>query len=225
MTIFIKGNADIVDATLSRSSGGAKLNEGVEELIRKAYPDVQVSVQSEPSSGFGDLRSELESGDATMISVGPTIVILSLADDIRALGSRGATPDEAVNNVRSDLVAVIDLIKDKVGAHVLLATASTLDPSHEVFNYHGLDEEPLSLRAHRLDRLAVEVSHDDGISVVDVDRKIAELGGATGVAAALDYTAAGCEVIAGEIVRIIEDYGFFDERPLLAQVGARGAGK
>ncbi len=223
LKIFVKADPGVADAVASRSDGGSKLAKGVKELVADQYP-VAIDLVYEQSSGFANLRSELEQGTSRLIADAPEVVVLSIADDIRGLNSRGANAEEAVRAVEADLVAVVELIKEKVGAHILVANASTLDPGGEVMNYHGLDEDPVSLRAHRLDHMLVGVSHDEGISIIDVDRKIAELGGHRGVAAALTYTESGCEIIAAEIVRVLEDYGFFDERPLLAQVGAKASG-
>jgi len=225
LKLFVNGNADIVDAALSKADGGAKLGRGVRELVAAEFPDVEIEVAHEASSGFAALRSALESGTSRLIDEQPQVVLLSVADDIREFGGSGTSTEEAINNIRADLVAVIDLIKEKVGAHILVANASTLDPTQEVFNYSGMDEEPISLRAQRLDLMLVGVSHDEGVSIIDIDRKIAELGGAKGVTAILDYSAAGCQTIAVEIVRVMQDYGFFDDRPLLAQVGARAGTK
>ena len=221
LKLFVVGGVDVVDAAVSTADGGAKLDMGVRELVASKFPGVVIETLHEGSSGFGELRSDLESGDCRIIDEQPQIVLLSIARDVVELDRTGVSVEDGVRRVESDLVGVIELIKEKVGAHVLVANVSTLDPSQKVFNYHDIDHEPVSLRAHRLDLMLVGVSHDEGISVIDVDRKIAELGGAVGVKAAFDYTTAGCETVAGEIVRVIDDYGFFDDRPLLAQVGAR----
>jgi hypothetical protein len=223
LKLFVVGGVDVVDVAVSKADGGAKLDMGVRELVASEFPGVVIETLHEGSSGFGELRSALESGDSRLIDEQPKIVLLSIARDVVELGRTraGVGVEDAVRRVESDLVAVVELIKEKVGAHVLVANVSTLDPSQKVYNYHDIDHEPVSLRAHRLDLMLVGVSHDEGISVIDVDRKIAELGGAVGVKAAFDYTTAGCETVAGEIVRVIDDYGFFDDRPLLAQVGAR----
>jgi hypothetical protein len=225
LKFFVKGNADVVDAALSKADGGAKLDRGIRELVASEFPHVEVETANESSMGFAALRAELESGDSRLIEDQPQIVLLSIARDIRELGYDGATIDEAVSVVAANLVAAIGLIKEKVGAHVLIANASTLDPDHEVFDYHNLSDEPMSLRAHRLDLMLIGVSHSEGISVIDVDRIIAEVGGAKGVTAVLDYSVLGCQAIAAEIVRVIADYGFFDDRPLLAQAGAGAGGK
>ncbi len=157
-----------------------------------------------------------------MLAWRPDVVVLSVADDVRSLATQGVNPEQAVQRFRADLEAAIAMIKDRIGAHILVANASTIDPDDTAFSYHGLDEEPMTLRAHRLDLMLVLVSHDYGISVVDLDRLIAELGGADHVVAPLRYDVAAAAVIAAEIARILEDYGFFDDRPLLAQSGAKG---
>jgi predicted enzyme involved in methoxymalonyl-ACP biosynthesis len=222
--VFVKAGADVRDAVLSRSDGGAKLDRGLRERVSDAHPHLEVRVTVEPSAGFAPLRAELEDGSSSLFEANPDIVVLSIADDVAALPSRAVSAEEAVQRVRADLVAIIDLIKSRIGAHILVAGVSTVDPADETFNFQGLAQEPVSLRAHRLDLMLVGVSHDEGISIIDVDRLVAEIGAATAVTAAMEYSARGCDAIATEIVSILEDYGFFDDRPLLAQVGAKGAG-
>lgn len=222
VTLFVVGGQDLVDVTFSRADGGAKLDMGVRELAEARFSGVKVLVGHDATLGLADLRSALESGESALIQAQPQIVLLSIANEVSHLAEYRGSVGDRVRHIESELSAVIDLVKDKVGAHVLVANASTLDPSSEVFNYHDLEREPLSLCAHRLDLMLIGVSHSTGISVIDIDRKIAEMGGATGLEAALSYTEAGCRAIADEIVRVVADYGFFDDRPLLAQVGAQG---
>lgn len=223
LKLYVKGNADIVDAVVSRRDGGSKLDRGVSELVTDRFPGYEVTTVAEPSAGFAALREELENGSAAMLAAAPDIVVLSIADDVRLLSSRGANPEQAVQDVKADLVAIVDAIKDKLGAHVLVANASTIDPNDATHNYHGLDADPLPLQVHRLAHMLVGVSHEEGISIVDVDRLIAEMGATGNVEAAMTYGPGACAKIAAEVVRILEDYGFFDERTLVAQVGAKGA--
>jgi hypothetical protein len=68
--------------------------------------------------------------------------------------------------------------------------------------------------------MLVRVSHDLGISVVDVDRALAEIGAAGKLDAAMVYGPEAAARIADEAVAVLADYGFFDDRPLLEQVGA-----
>ena len=160
-----------------------------------------------------------------MLSSDAGIVILSVADDVHSLPGRAAATEEAVQGVRADLVAVIQLIKDKLGAHVLVANHSTVDPGDRTFNFQGVSPEPTSLRIQRLDLMLVGVSHEEGVSIIDIDRKVAELGAGENVVGAMQYGPKAADVISGEVIRILEDYGFFDDRPLLAQVGAKGGSK
>lgn len=223
LKLYVKGNADIVDAVVSRRDGGGKLDRGVSELVADRFPGYAVATVAEPSSGFAALRDELDNGSAAMLAAAPDIVLLSITDDVRSLASRGANSEQAVQNVKADLVAIVNAIKDKLEAHVLVANASTIDPNDATHNYHGLDADPLPLQVHRLAHMLVGVSHEEGISIVDVDRLIAELGATGNVESAMTYGSEACSRIAAEVVRILEDYGFFDERTLVAQVGAKGA--
>ncbi len=221
LTVLVKANADVADAVLSHSDGGGKLDRGLSDRIAAAHPGVRLKVSHHPSGGFAELRAELESGTSPMIEQSPDIVILSVADDALRPSGDGFGSEQFVNRIRDDLVAAIELIKQHAGAHVLVAGVSTVDPSDQPSNYHDRSEEPFTLRAHRLNLMLVYVSHDEGVSVIDVDRLLAELGAAAGVEAAARYSKDGCERISDEIVRVLDDYGFFDDRPLLAQVGAR----
>ncbi len=82
--------------------------------------------------------------------------------------------------------------------------------------------EPISLRIQRLDLMVIGVSHEEGISIIDVDRKVAELGAGGNVVAPMVYGPAAAAAIIDETMRVVADYGFLDDRPLLAQVGAKG---
>ncbi len=222
VTIVLHANADLADALLPTARGGAHLTDGLVERIQRRF-GVQARVVHEASSGFGALRAALEDGSAPMLGSDADIVVLSVADEVMALPERGAGAEEAVQNVRADLVAAIRLIKEKIGAHILVANHSTVDPDDETFNFQGVSPEPLSLRIQRMDLMLVGVSHDEGISIIDIDRKVAEIGAGGTVVGQMRYGPGAADVIADETVRILEDYGFFDDRPLLAQVGAKGA--
>ncbi len=222
LKLFVKGNADIVNAVLSKNDGGVRLTSGVRELVAASFPGSSVTVDSEPSHGFGELRRELAAGTTKINTMQPDVVVLSLADDVAALADQPAVTEEVLAALQEDLVAAITAIKE-LGAHILVANVSTFDPGDATTNYHGLAPEPFALRAHRLDLMLVGVSHTNGISVIDVDRLLAEHGAASVVRRPAHYNAEGCSIIADEVVRILEDYGFFDDRPLVAQVGA-GAG-
>jgi hypothetical protein len=217
---FVVKNAEaLADVVLSKADGGAFLDSGLKERLASSGSDLEVDVEVGDYGGLGELLEELNSESPALASAAPNIVILSLAAEMERLKEVGNS-DQALAAVRSDLVSVIRKIKEKVGAHILVPNVSTLDPSDPVFTYHGVTEEPWTLRGHRLNLMLIGVSHDEGVSIIDVDRKIAEVGGDQAVIGAARYGETGCSAIVDEIVRIVEDYGFLDDRPLMEQVGA-----
>jgi hypothetical protein len=162
---------------------------------------VALEVTVEPSTGAAGLRAELDSGESSLIGSDTDLVVFSIADEIDRLDDTSRGVEELIREIESDLVAVVEMIKEKVGAHVFIANLSTVDPDAGVFNYHGVEVEPYTLRAHRLNLVVVDVSHSEGTSVIDVDRKIAEVGAENAVVAPSRFNEVGCGVIAGEVPR------------------------
>ena len=101
--------------------------------------------------------------------------------------------------------------------HVVLVGASTLG-AHQPITYAG-NEDDYRLRAHRFDAAQIRISMALGVSVVDVDRVIANESGKTNVLAPLEYSPEAQAAIADEMAFIFDDIGFFEKRPLVAQVG------
>ncbi|CAN5321427.1 MAG: hypothetical protein ACR2JP_11670 [Acidimicrobiia bacterium] len=221
--VLVAGSLHHVNTMASRPDGGSVLTAGITEIAARRYPAVRVDLDVEIVAGFDELRRRLEAGSGLLGERTPDVVILSVDDEVRRLGSRGPDPASAVEAVRGDLVALTGLFK-AAGVRVLVANACTVDPESWPRTYAGLDQEPVGLRAHRLDVMLIEVSHTDGISVIDVDRAIAELGATGRLDAAMVYGAEACERIAEDTVSVLEDYGFLDDRPLLEQVGAGSGG-
>lgn len=215
----VKDAERLADVVLSKNAGGSYLEKGLKERLSGLADAIDFDVKVEEYSGLGSLLEDLASDSPALAASDPDVVILSLAAEMDRLKEVGAS-ETALAEVRADLVAAIRQIKDKVGAHILVTNVSTLDPENPVFTYHGVAEEPWTLRGHRLNLMLIGVSHDEGVSIIDVDRKIAEVGGDSSVTAAARYSQRGCEGIVEEIVRIVEDYGFLDDRPLMEQVGA-----
>ena len=215
----VKDAERLADVVLSKADGGGHLEEGLKDRLSAIEEGIDFEVTVEEYSGLVSLLDDLAGENPALVTSAPDIVILSLAAEMDRLNEVGAS-ETALAAVRADLVAAIRQIKEKVGAHIMVTNVSTLDPADPVFTYHGVDEEPWTLRAHRLNLMLIGVSHDEGISIIDVDRKIAEVGGDSAVTAAARYSQPGCAGIVDEIARIVEDYGFLDDRPLMKQVGA-----
>ena len=58
--------------------------------------------------------------------------------------------------------------------------------------------------------MALELSELEGISIVDVDRALAELGAEQNVLDTCTYSETGRAALLEELVRVIDDIGFFE---------------
>lgn len=123
------------------------------------------------------------------------------------------TGEEYVNATREAIAA----IKERSGAHVLLLGVSTLGgPRH--ISYAGIEDDH-RLRAHRINAAQIRLSMELGVSVIDVDRVVANYGGAGQVPEPFAYSEPLVRAICDEIAFVLGDIGFFENRPLVAQVG------
>jgi hypothetical protein len=113
-------------------------------------------------------------------------------------------------------------VKDKLGAHVLIYNVSTVEPDDHLHNYHGR-HDTWGLRAHKFNLALMELSVLDGISIIDVERLVAERGAGRHVLRAGRYSLEVSEAVRHELLRVLEDIGFFESRPLVMQVGAETA--
>lgn len=216
--LFLTGTDRLRDMLCSTADGGRKLSRGVRELVAEQYAGkAEVDVVFEPSVGAASLRQAIEDGSSQLSESAANLVVTSVDAEFAAGDMASADAYER------DMLAVIRSIKANPGSHVIVLLASTIDPETIVSNYQREESDPTSLRVHRYDLAAMRLSFEEGISVLDVDRIIAEMGAADHVPAFLEYSEAACQAIATELVRIMDDYAFFDDRPLLPQVGREDA--
>jgi hypothetical protein len=89
---------------------------------------------------------------------------------------------------------------------ILIFNMSPIVPWERVHCYSGLGET-LAERVRRFGLALADLSREIGISIVDVDAVIAREGAAKLKADAVALTAAGCRVVAAEVVRILADLG------------------
>jgi hypothetical protein len=122
---------------------------------------------------------------------------------------------------RKNYIELIRTVRQKTGAHVIFFNCSTYDPADSVYNYSKTAGDTLTLRLHRLNLAIMQVSQTEGISVMDVDRRIAELGAGEHVQAPVTYSPTASQAIAEEFYAMLKDIGFFEKRPLVAQVGRK----
>lgn len=121
----------------------------------------------------------------------------------------------------SGIYDIVKAIKSRSDAHVAVFNASSLDPNEQLLNY-ARGEITSVERIRRLNLELLRASMDFGVSIVDVDRVLAEIGAREHVRGALQYSDDALEIIGAELIRVTEDIGFYEKRPLLAQVGRLG---
>ena len=213
--IVAYGDVALRNALLDKASGGGHLESGLAETVASAHAGYEVELEFRDYGGLAELRDSAS-------GVGADVVMMAMTADVLALPARAADAAEAVAGFHDDLVAVVDKIKETANAHVLVVNVSTFDPADETSSLHGLAEEPVSMCAHRVNLSLLQTSHEIGISIIDVDRITAEEGCGRIIPAALELSAEGSALVRDETVRVLADYGFFDERSLVAQVGNRG---
>ncbi|MCP5099424.1 MAG: hypothetical protein GY943_28045 [Chloroflexi bacterium] len=121
---------------------------------------------------------------------------------------------------KENMTQLVELLKEKTSAHIVLVGASSFDPDDDTHNIHG-KEDPLALRALRFSLVMMELSQDEGVTIIDVDRILAEMGCSEHVNHIFDYSDETYKAICAEFVRVITDVSFFEERPILVQMGQR----
>ena len=121
---------------------------------------------------------------------------------------------------KENLTQLVQTLKEKTDAHIILFGASSFDPDDQTHNFHG-KEDNLTLRVHRFNVVMLQLSSEEGITFIDVDRILAELGCGEHVLKALTYSDTTYQTICEEFMRVITDVSFFEERPILVQMGQR----
>ncbi len=105
-----------------------------------------------------------------------------------------------------NFASIIARIRQRSRAPILIYNVSSAVPGEQVHAYDGLDEI-FSTRIRRFNLALIELSRQTGISIVDVDRIAAQAGAGRMQYDALHLTGDGCRVVAGEVVRVLDDLG------------------
>jgi hypothetical protein len=209
LRVLVAGGDDVRDGLFSRIDGGQGLARGLRERVAERYGD-RVAVDAE--------YLRWEAGPPSPVLIGRVadprldVAVLTVAPAARD----GTGPDV----LRAGLETLIGDVKAVGGPHLLVWNTSSVVPGDRTSRYRPGDE-PLAIRAHRLNLVLMELSVRHGISIVDVDRVIGELGAAAHVREAFRYSAEASDALGEETLRILEDIGFFEARPLVAQIGRR----
>lgn len=205
------GAPDVASVLLDSAEGGAYGElDGLISDRSEGRQAVQVGVEETVSAST--LAERMEAGAGVWSDDGWDVVVLSGYADVVEVS--GLDRD----GYRAAIGRAIGVSKERLGAHVVAFNMATGDPDgHQHTFVDG--EEPFLIRAHKLNLALIELSYAHGISVIDVDRVVAELGAAAHVLGRASYSAEAIVAIQEEFVRVLGDIGFFESRPLLMQVG------
>lgn len=113
-------------------------------------------------------------------------------------------PEQSMAN----LGRIIARLRAAGSPQILIYNLSPIVPWERVHNHAGLGES-LSTRIRRFNLALVELSRETGVSIVDVDAVLAREGAAWLKVNVVQLNAAGCRIVAREVVRILADLGCF----------------
>lgn len=217
LNLLIWAGSDVANSLLSFQEGGAKLHRGIRDLIQEKYAaKFEINIIQKPWSNSEEVLKTIQKEGNAKNGLEKTtdIVIFSIQSAITESGDKALS----VELYYQYLVQIVRLIKEKIGAYIIFFNCCCLDPQDCVHNYYNLDDS-LSVRVQKLNLALMKLSMQEGISIIDVDYILAELGGDRHVLKALDYSAEAWEAISLEFLRVLEDVGFFERRSLLIQLG------
>jgi hypothetical protein len=214
LPIAVLGGQDLDDSTLTVAAGGRCLTKGIDEVLAERHPDrprptlVRVAAHDVYSlaSDHDELRRAAEAADVILRSVEPDL----------AVPFPGA---ELGDRFFEAWTTFIDICK-QAECRVIALNGCTFDPADHTTRHTA--DEVAPTRLQRFNLALVELSMAEGISVLDVDRIVAEHGAGDHVEGLLRYDRVLCEAVRDQLADVIDDYGFFDERPVLVQQGKRG---
>ena len=204
----------------ARMLAGADGTALVDEAARRHPGAPPMEVHCTPVGPMREVAA-LVASDASVLSTAQ-VVVVGLAGDlhdwVQAPGSRSTAAVEA--EVEEALGEVVREAKQH-GVAVLALNESTYDPAGLPVSYREAGETA-ALLLHRLDSVLIRQSMEQGISLVDIDRILAADGAAPVMDRLASYTEVAARAIRDELLRVLEDYGFFDGRPPLEQLGRAG---
>lgn len=119
----------------------------------------------------------------------------------------GAPP---VDLAMASMRAVIGRLRETSDAPILIYNMSSYIPGETVHCHAGMSDT-FATRIRRFNLALVELSRQTGVSIVDVDHLFARHGAAALKSDATHFTAAGCRLVAEEVLRILADHGLIPD--------------
>jgi hypothetical protein len=108
------------------------------------------------------------------------------------------------------LQGVISRIKAHTQAPILIYNLSPVAPGPVTHCFLGL-EDSIGTRIRRFNLMLVELSERTGVSIVDVDSVVAKAGADRAKLDIGHLTGDGARLVAEEVVRVLGEYGLFDD--------------
>lgn len=106
----------------------------------------------------------------------------------------------------ANLTRLIERLRETTEAPILIYNLSPIIPGETIHCHLGMGET-YSTRIRRFNLALAELSEATGISIIDVDTVLARHGADALKLDAIHLTAAGYELVAREVVRVLEDLG------------------
>lgn len=257
LTLFVKGNVDIHDSLHSCRIGGVVQWNGMNDILRGAYPDVTARIRHETLTrsdallaatgevpalfgardlqlGNYPLRSQFSTAlfttpaDAVFLSILPDVATPLMRhrredvlfypadeaewrDDDRAWLRSEFAPAGYLSVAQSmaNLAAIVERIRRERDVPVLVYNLSPVIPGDRVHCHMGLDET-FATRIRRFNLALIELSHEIGISIIDVDTVIARNGADRLKIDNFHLRPEGHRYVAEEVVRVLEDLGVLE---------------
>jgi hypothetical protein len=132
----------------------------------------------------------------------------SAADKLWLRSEFTLEPPIDVDSSISNFETIVTRIRERSNAPIVVYNMSSVVPGEAVHCHEGLDEI-LSTRIRKFNVALAGLSQRTGISVIDVDAVVARAGANRMKLDTVHLTADGCQRVAEEVMRVLEDLGCF----------------
>lgn len=166
-------------------------------IILTIQPDTTTLMMRHKAEGFLFYPSEVETW--------------SLADKKWLTSEFEPVEDLSVAKSMANLTSIIEKIRERSEAPVLIYNVSPITPGEEIHCYQGFDES-YSVRIRKFNLGLIELSEKTGASIIDVDSLLARKGADALKLDTIHLTPAGYRLVAEEVVRVLADLGVLDRQ-------------
>jgi lysophospholipase L1-like esterase len=189
-------NLDLGSYTLQSQFSTAIFTTPADAVVLTIQPDVTNTLMRHKSDGYLLYPNDTQSW--------------SLQDRAWLNTEFDYLPQLPVETAMDNLRAVIERIRAARDVPVLIYNMSPVIPGDMVHCYMGLGET-FATRIKRFNLALTDLSQESGISIIDVETLLARRGIDAVKLDVTHLTAEGYALIAEEVVRVLADYGVFEE--------------